>query len=167
MIKGIKQLADDEVKFNLAISLLTADNEKRNNIMPVNRTNPLDELAKAIQYFHKKTGTRVTFEYLMLRDFNDSLSDAKKLAEFCRIVPCKVNLIEFNTTGDEYFKKSLKSKTEAFFNFLEKHISGNRVFLTLADFPRNFRKPAPGPTGGAPGARGPRFRLSSCGPGSA
>ena len=119
VIKGIKNLADDEVKFNLAISLLTADNEKRNSIMPVNKTNPLDELAKAIQYFHKKTGTRVTFEYLMLRDFNDSLNDAKKLAEYCKIVPCKVNLIEFNTTGDAYFKKSLKSKTEAFYNFLE------------------------------------------------
>ena len=94
VIKGIKRLADDGVKFNLAISLHTADDEKRNKIMPVNETNPLKELSEAIKYFHDKTGTRITFEYLMLGDFNDSLSDAKKLAEFCRIVPCKVNLIE-------------------------------------------------------------------------
>jgi len=119
VIKGIMKLADENVKFNLAVSLHTADNDKRNRIMPVNKTNPLDKLAKAIQYFHEKTGKRITFEYLLLKDFNDSLADAQKLAEYCKIVPCKVNLIEFNATGDGLFKKSPKLKTEAFYNFLE------------------------------------------------
>ncbi len=119
IIKGIKKLADDNVKFNLAISLNTADNEKRNKLMPVNKTNSLDELSKAIIYFHDKTGIRITYEYIMLRDFNDGLNDAKKLAEYCKIAPCKVNLIEFNTIGDGFFRKSLKSKTEAFYNFLK------------------------------------------------
>lgn len=119
IIKGIKRLADDNVKFNLAISLHTADNEKRDQIMPINKTNSLKDLAKAISYFHEKTGTRITFEYLMLKDFNDSLSDAKKLADYCKIVPCKVNLIEFNPTGDGLFNKSPKAKTQAFFEFIE------------------------------------------------
>lgn len=119
VIKGIKRLADDNVRFNLAVSLHTADSEKRDKLMPMNVTNPLDELSKAIKYFHEKTGTRVTFEYLLLKDFNDSLSDARQLANFCKIVPCKVNLIEYNATGDGFFNKSTKANTEAFYNFLD------------------------------------------------
>jgi len=115
----IRQLADDDFKANLAISLHTADSEKRSQLMPINKSNPLPVLADSLKYFHRKTGKRITFEYLMLRDFNDQIEDAKKLAEFCKAVPCKINLIEFNPTGDELFKKSKMHQMLGFQEFME------------------------------------------------
>ena len=91
--KAIKRLGDDEVKFNLALSLHAANDEKRNHIMAINETNNLSVLAEALQHFHGKTGTRPTFEFIVFKDFNDGLQDARELAEFCRNVPCKINLI--------------------------------------------------------------------------
>ncbi len=117
--KKIKRLADEDVKFHLAISLHTANNHKRSHIMPVNNSYPLEKLQNSIAYFHKKTNSRITFEYLLMRDFNDSLTDAAELANFCKIVPCKVNLIEFNPVEGCEFKRSDREKTEAFFNFLQ------------------------------------------------
>ncbi len=119
LIEGINQLAADKIKFELAISLHTANNEKRTQIMPVNKSNPLPELAVAIQNFHKETGQRITYEYLLMGDFNDSLEDAKELAEFCRISPCKVNLIEYNEVPGYSRKKTSASKIQAFSDFLE------------------------------------------------
>lgn len=115
----IRQLADDNATFNLAISLHTANNDKRNRIMPINRTHSLTTLAEAIQYFHKKTGARITFEYLLMRNFNDSLDDARELAAFCRMVPCKVNLIEYNAVDNSAFAQATTENTQAFFDFLE------------------------------------------------
>src|SRR5690625_8020192 len=92
--KMIKKLGDDEVKFNLALSLHAANDKKRNQIMEINETNNLDALADALRYFYEKTGTRVTYEYIIFKDFNDELEDAQELAEFCKIIPCKVNIIE-------------------------------------------------------------------------
>ncbi len=119
IIEGIKRLADEGLKINLAISLHTADPVKRDKLMPVNRTNTLDELAKSIIYFHKKTGLRVTYEYLLLKDVNDDLEDAQKLAAFCKISPCKINLIEYNTDEEIPFERSEKEKTEKFKDILE------------------------------------------------
>ena len=101
--KMITQLADDEVKFNLALSLHAANDLKRNEIMPINESNTLSALAEALKYFHKKTGTRITYEYIIFRDFNDELIDAQELAEFCKHVPCKVNIIEYNPIDGEDF----------------------------------------------------------------
>ncbi|HXP48846.1 MAG TPA: 23S rRNA (adenine(2503)-C(2))-methyltransferase RlmN, partial [Bacteroidia bacterium] len=81
--KMIKKLGDDQVKFNLALSLHAATDEKRSQIMPINDSNPLKEVAEALQYFYKKTGTQVTYEYIVFKDFNDSPQDAYHLAEFC------------------------------------------------------------------------------------
>jgi 23S rRNA (adenine2503-C2)-methyltransferase len=119
LVEEINKLANDKVRFELAISLHTANNEKRTQIMPVNKSNPLPELAKAIQNFHKETGQRITYEYLMMGDFNDSLEDAKELAEFCKITPCKVNLIEYNEVPGYSRKKSSSSRVQAFSDFLE------------------------------------------------
>jgi 23S rRNA (adenine2503-C2)-methyltransferase len=116
---GIKRLAKDKVKFELAISLHTANNEKRNTIMPVNKNNPLPALSEAITQFHSATGTRITYEYLLMRDFNDSLEDAQEFAKFCRITPCKVNLIEYNEVEGTEQKKSLPDRMQAFVDFLE------------------------------------------------
>ena len=77
--KAIKRLGDDQVRFNLALSLHAANDEKRNRIMAINESNNLEALAEALQYFYKKTGTRVTFEYIIFRDFNDQLEDAQEL----------------------------------------------------------------------------------------
>src|SRR3954462_11220244 len=92
--KMIKKLGDDGVKFNLALSLHAADDEKRNRIMPINESNSLDALAEALKYFYEKTETRVTYEYSAFKYFNDGLEDAVALAKFCKHIPCKVNIIE-------------------------------------------------------------------------
>ncbi|CAG5085813.1 23S rRNA (adenine(2503)-C(2))-methyltransferase RlmN [Parvicella tangerina] len=117
--KLIKQLGDDEVRFNLALSLHAANDEKRSKIMPINDSNTLEALADALKYFYEKTGTRVTYEYIIFKDFNDELEDARELFEFCQHVPCKVNIIEYNTIdGGVYFQADPK-KVDAFANYLE------------------------------------------------
>ncbi len=117
--KMIKKLGDDGVKFNLALSLHAATDEKRNHIMPLNETNTLDVLADALKYFYEKTGTRVTYEYIAFKDFNDSIQDAKELAEFCKHIPCKLNIIEYNPIDDGEFKQTTTERLDAFANYLE------------------------------------------------
>ena len=115
----IKQLAKDNVRFNLAVSLHTAIDEKRNKIIPINKKHNLDQLKEALIYYHKETGNRIIFEYLMLGGFNDDLSDARALADFCRNFPVKVNLIEYNPIGKDAFQKSKEQNMEEFKDFLE------------------------------------------------
>ena len=117
--KMIKRLGDDEVKFNLALSLHAANDQKRNQIMEINESNNLAALAEAVKYFHDKTGSRVTYEYIIFKDFNDELKDAQELAEFCKHVPCKVNIIEYNQIDDGEFKQADTRKVDAFAQFLE------------------------------------------------
>ncbi len=117
--KMIKKLGDDEVKFNLALSLHAATDEKRNKIMEINESNNLEALKDALKYFYSKTGTRVTFEYIIFDGFNDSLQDARDLADFAKCVPCKINIIEYNPTGDGKFRKANPENTDAFADFLE------------------------------------------------
>ena len=117
--KMIKKLADDNVKFNLALSLHTADNDKRNRIMPINESIDLDKLEESVKYFFEKTGTRITYEYILFDGVNDSTEDAILLAKFCKKVPCKVNLIEYNPVDGFPFKKSSSNKTNKFIEYLE------------------------------------------------
>lgn len=117
--KMIRRLGDDKVKFNLALSLHAADDEKRSEVMEINQSNDLESLRSALMYFHEKTATRVTFEYILFKGFNDSIEDASKLASFAKCVPCKINLIEYNPIGDERFQRSDDRDTEAFSRFLE------------------------------------------------
>lgn len=117
--KMIKKLGDDNVKFNLALSLHAANDEKRNKIMEINETNNLETLKEALIYFNEKTESRVTFEYIIFKDFNDSIEDARELAEFCKCVPCKINIIEYNPIDDGGFKKADTNKTNEFAAFLE------------------------------------------------
>jgi 23S rRNA (adenine2503-C2)-methyltransferase len=118
--KMIKKLGDDEVKFNLALSLHAANDIKRSKIMDINDTNNLEALAESLRYFHERTGTRVTFEYIIFRDFNDELQDARELAEFAKIVPCKINIIEYNPIDDGEFQQAAPEKVDRFAEFLEK-----------------------------------------------
>jgi 23S rRNA (adenine2503-C2)-methyltransferase len=117
--KMIKKLGDDQVKFNLALSLHAANDEKRNYIMPINEHNSLDALREALQYYYHKTLNRVTFEYIIFKDFNDTLKDAKELAEFAKAVPCKINIIEYNPIDGGEFQQANPEKVNAFADFLE------------------------------------------------
>lgn len=118
--KMIKRLGDDEVKFNLALSLHAANDQKRNEIMPINETNHLSALAEALLYFYRKTEIRVTLEYIVFNHFNDFPEDAEELASFARKVPSKINLIEYNSIGDGLFQKSEESRLDRFVQILEK-----------------------------------------------
>lgn len=117
--KMIKKLADDKVKVNLALSLHAANDEKRNFIMPINETNSLENLAEALNYFIEKTGTRPTFEYIVFKDFNDSIQDAKELVDFCRKVKGKVNIIEYNPIDEGEFQQTSRERLKAFTNYVE------------------------------------------------
>ena len=117
--KAIKRLGDDEVRFNLALSLHAANDKKRSEIMAINDSNNLESLAEALIYFHEKTGSRVTFEYIIFRDFNDGIEDAQELAIFCKNVPCKINIIEYNPIDDGRFQQADPAKVDAFKDFLE------------------------------------------------
>ncbi len=119
--KMIRKMGDDQVKTKLAISLHAANDEKRNKIMPINETNTLEILTDAIRYYYAKTNIPVTYEYILFKNFNDSLADADELAEICRVVPCKVNLIEYNAIGDGEFQKTLPENTLKFIERLNKH----------------------------------------------
>lgn len=117
--KLIKRLGDDEVSFNLALSLHAANDKKRDQIMPINEQNSLDALAEALKYFYEKTGTRVTYEYIIFKGFNDEIQDARELVDFCQHVPCKVNIIEYNPIDDGEFAQADIEKVDAFAAYLE------------------------------------------------
>ena len=117
--QAIIRLADDNVKFNLALSLHATTNEKRDIIIPFNKHNNLDSLMEALQYFYNKTGNIITFEYVLLKDFNDSRTDALQLVALCRKVPSKVNIIEFNSFDNCDYKKSEKVMVNNFCRILE------------------------------------------------
>ena len=117
--KMIKKLGDDGVKFNLALSLHAANDAKRNEIMPITEHNTLNALAEALKYYFSKTKNPVTYEYIVFNDFNDELEDAKDLARFCKHVPCKVNLIEYNPIQFADFINAEGDKIDAFSNYLK------------------------------------------------
>lgn len=119
LAKLIKKLADDEVKFNLALSLHSARNEVRNRIMPINETNPVEDLAEALKYWYQHTGRKVTYEYVVWEGFNDQPEDIQALVRFCHHVPCKVNLIEYNPTDDPRFRKAPEEVYQAYIRELE------------------------------------------------
>lgn len=104
--KMIKKLADDEVKFNLALSLHAADDDKRNKIMPINETNNLDILMEALRYFDQRTKGKISYEYIAFEGYNDQREDAIKLSKLCSYFPVKVNIIEYNPIGGVSFEKS-------------------------------------------------------------
>ena len=125
--KQIIKLADDQVRFNLAVSLHSAIDEVRSDLMPLNDSINLTTLRDAIRYFHEKTNSRITYEYILFKDVNDNLDDARKLASFCKVSPCKVNLIEYNPVEGINFEKSSNENTEGFISFLE----GKNIIVNL------------------------------------
>jgi 23S rRNA (adenine2503-C2)-methyltransferase len=106
IVKMIKKLADDEVKFNLAISLHDALNETRSRLMPINKTNSLEDLAESLKYWYKKTKRKVTYEYVVWKGINDTREHVQALVKFCKLIPCKVNLIEYNPIDDGPYQQA-------------------------------------------------------------
>ncbi|MCL6219895.1 23S rRNA (adenine(2503)-C(2))-methyltransferase RlmN [Zunongwangia pacifica] len=119
--KMIKKLADDEAKIKLAVSLHAATDEVRTRIMPFNETFPLEDLREALEYWYAKTKSRITYEYIVWKDVNDTRKDAMALVRFCKYVPCKVNLIEYNPIDDGEFQQASSQATDMYQNLLEQN----------------------------------------------
>ncbi|MAZ27507.1 MAG: 23S rRNA (adenine(2503)-C(2))-methyltransferase RlmN [Cytophagaceae bacterium] len=117
--KIIKKMADEEVKFKLAVSLHSALDEVRTDIMPFNEQMPLAELKESLQYWYEKTGRRITYEYVVWRGINDQRRDIEALIDFCLAVPSKVNLIEYNPIDDGEFKQADPTAIDDYVNLLE------------------------------------------------
>jgi 23S rRNA (adenine2503-C2)-methyltransferase len=117
--KMIRQLGDDRVRFKLALSLHAANDPKRNEIMAINETNNLKTLIDALKYFYAQTRNEITLEYILFKDFNDSLQDAEELVKIFRQVPADlVNIIEYNPVAQARFTRADPVPTEAFMNYL-------------------------------------------------
>lgn len=126
--KQIRQLGDDMVKFKLALSLHAANDQKRHEIMPINDTNNIKALIDALNYFYKMTGNEITFEFILFKNFNDSIKDADELIKVYRQVPADlVNIIEYNPIDRAHFQKPDENVVEEFMN----HLDRNRVNARL------------------------------------
>ena len=102
IIKHIYRMADEDRPYSLAISLNSVNQEIRKKIMPVSRKYPIDQLIEAAKYYTDKTGKRITFEYVLIKDINSSLEDARKLIELTQGIPCKINVIPCNSDDPDY-----------------------------------------------------------------
>lgn len=120
LARRIRALADDDRGMNLAVSLHAPTDEKRSSIMPVNRAAATDltALREALEYFHEKTGRRITYEYCMFDQVNDSEDDARRLSEVARWVPSKVNLIMYNQVEGLGFRRTPSNRLDAFIQVL-------------------------------------------------
>ena len=104
--KMIRKMADDNVKFNLAISLHTALEKTRNKVMPFSKSFPIKELVDSLEYWYKKIKRKITFEYLIWKEINDDFEHINALVSICKRIPSKVNIIEYNDTDDSVFQNA-------------------------------------------------------------
>ena len=125
--KMIKKMADENVKFKLAVSLHSAVDNVRTSIMPFNEKMNLSELKLALKYWYKKTKRIITYEYIIWKGINDTIEDANALVEFCKFSPSKVNLIQYNAIDDNKFSQASKEKISLYQNILEK----NNINVTI------------------------------------
>lgn len=121
VFKMIKKMADDEVKVKLAVSLHSAIEEIRNEIMPFTKSFPLPELREALEYWYHKTKSKVTYEYVVWKGINDDKKSIDALVKFCKYVPCKVNLIEYNPIDDGMFQQASNEAIENYIKALEQN----------------------------------------------
>jgi 23S rRNA (adenine2503-C2)-methyltransferase len=125
--KMMMKMADDQVRFGLAVSLHSARQSVREKLMPFAEKFPLEDLAHAIKYWYKKTAKAVTYEYVVWKGINDDDQDINALVDFCKISPCKVNLIEYNPIGDDQFLQAEKDRIKAYETALE----AERITVTI------------------------------------
>jgi 23S rRNA (adenine2503-C2)-methyltransferase len=119
--KMIRKMADEEVKFKLAVSLHSAIEEVRNKIMPFTKNFPLTELREALEYWYTKTKSKITYEYIVWKDINDNKEAIDALVKFCKYVPCKVNIIEYNPIDDDDFQQASPEIINEYITTLEKN----------------------------------------------
>ncbi|MCL2050155.1 MAG: 23S rRNA (adenine(2503)-C(2))-methyltransferase RlmN [Lachnospiraceae bacterium] len=117
----IYRLADEGLQINLALSLHAPTDEKRLKLMPITKAYPLNEVLKACQYYFKKTGRRITFEYSLINNLNDSPEEAKELKKLLSAMPCHLNLIPLNKVKEYDFTASNGKNIQDFKKILEKY----------------------------------------------
>jgi 23S rRNA (adenine2503-C2)-methyltransferase len=125
--KMIKKLADDQVRFNLALSLHAADDAKRNEIMPINEQNDLASLLDSLKYFYLKTGNKISYEYIAFQGFNDGEEDARRLVRLCKHFPVTVNVIEYNPIDGFDMVKSDEDRLNKFARI----VRDNGIMITV------------------------------------
>ena len=118
--KMIKKMADDDVKFKLAVSLHSAIDEVRAKIMPFSSNFPLKDLRESLEYWYRKTKSKVSYEYVVWKGINDNKQAVDALVKFCKYVPCKVNLIEYNPIDDGEFQQASEESVNLYIKELEK-----------------------------------------------
>ncbi len=119
--KMIKRMADEKVKFGLAVSLHSAIDEVRTSIMPFNATFPLKDLREALEYWYAQTKSRITYEYVVWNGINDTKEAVDALVKFCKFAPSKVNIIEYNPIDDGEFQQASAKAVEMYQNVLEQN----------------------------------------------
>ena len=117
--KMLKKLADDGLKFKLAVSLHSAIDEIRSRIMPFSKNFPLADLREALEYWYRKTKSKISYEYVVWKGINDDKASIDALVKFCKYVPCKVNLIEYNPIDDGEFQQASEEAISAYIKALE------------------------------------------------
>ncbi len=120
LVEKIKEYSLFDLQVNLAISLHAPNNEIRNQIMPINKAYPIEKLIDAIKYYIDKTNRRVTIEYILIKDLNDTKECANELADLLHGMNVYVNLIPYNEVKEKPFKRSTKDSMVAFFDILKK-----------------------------------------------
>ena len=125
--KMIKKMADENVKFKLAVSLHSAVDSIRTSIMPFNEKMNLSELKLALKYWYKKTKRIITYEYVVWKGINDTIEDANALVDFCKFAPSKVNLIQYNSIDDNKFSQASKDNIYLYQKILEE----NNINVTI------------------------------------
>ena len=117
--KMIKKMADDDVKFKLAVSLHSAIDEVRAKIMPFSKNFPLADLRESLEYWYRKTKSKISYEYVVWKGINDTKEAIDAFVKFCKYVPCKVNLIEYNPIDDGEFQQASEESINAYIKALE------------------------------------------------
>ena len=127
LVPKIYEFSDFPLQVNLAVSLHAPNNELRDKIMPINKAYPLEELFKALKYYYNKTNRRLTFEYILLKDVNDSDENALELANLVKDLNCYINLIPYNETNNIDFKRTSAIQIMRFYDILKR----NNVNVTI------------------------------------
>ena len=114
LINGINKYSEEGIQTNLAISLHAPNDEIRNELMPINKVYPMDDLREAVSNYIDKTNRRVTFEYILLKDINDDIIYARQLAHYLKGLNAYVNLIPYNSVDEHGYRPSSKEQAEIF-----------------------------------------------------
>ncbi len=127
IVPKILEFSELPLQINLAVSLHAPNNHLRNKIMPINKAYPIEEVMDALKVYLKKTNRRLTFEYILLKDVNDSIDCAMELADLVKGMNCYINLIPYNETNNIDFKRTNTVQIMRFYDILKK----NNVSVTI------------------------------------